>query len=949
MSKRSVEDGCEQQPAKKVSTTFLSHLIGPISTSKEMNIEVLKYQNKKLAQRIEQRKRCEAELRLRIDQLESRQMQDDSVLNVVNRYWNQFNEDIRVLLQRFDAETADELENKNESEVTTSFIMQLSTWDKEELDEKLANRVLVSKRAVAKLIQVFDRLMQRTDKISDILKVEKDDSKALDVSTLDEYLRQMNNDLIKENRNLQERNIEMHSKYNAMSLEISKYQDTLTGKETEEAELRHQIDSLQYELEKVRCRNDKLENHLSEAIEKLKDYQVHGNEIKPSLGKECTKPGGSIMTVAQQQHLEELKKELDEYKELANNRLAELDKLHEEHKKTLKEVDKLKMDIRQLPESVIVETNEYKCLQSHHSVLYNEFMQITTFLDETRQQLKTNRNEHLRQIEILESKELADQKSLRDELLQKQYVLDQTRKEFENLRNKYEQNIAANEQTAPINREMRHLITSLQDRNGQFFRDVQRYKRKYKDVSVENAKLRKEIEEISIKLSNSESTISPEVDIKNESTSSISDENMDKKDIQCDSIQPKLETELDANEFEDEDTKCDKAGIDSKKGIIGGVSGIKVESKESCKNEMVRDLRVQLKKSLNTQKEMKLLLDFYKSWPKEQRDQVELMASEKRKTAEIDELRLVIKKLQENQVPNTRKRIHDEEALRKIIKQLEDQKLDLQKQLTMQKNPDGKSFVGSNEEEALLNEMEVTGQAFDNIQEQNDRLIQQLSEKDEANFKLISERINANQKQILLSDQIEAVEQNAMLRKNQIEELVVVLRLLEEKEQILQNTIANLEKELSCKQRALEMHKRKTIELAQSADELKMHLEKHVAMMNEAQQSLAEKTSRLEDESYKKKRLQEELNQFKRKIEKMKTMEMTGSSMDEVMFHEIKEYQEILTCDSCKYKRKDAVLSKCFHVFCYDCLRTRYETRQRKCPKCNCAFGANDYHRLYLT
>lgn len=64
-------------------------------------------------QRIEQRIRCEAELRQRIEQLEKRQTQDDAVLNVVNRYWNQLNEDIRVLLQRFDAETADEAENKS--------------------------------------------------------------------------------------------------------------------------------------------------------------------------------------------------------------------------------------------------------------------------------------------------------------------------------------------------------------------------------------------------------------------------------------------------------------------------------------------------------------------------------------------------------------------------------------------------------------------------------------------------------------------------------------------------------------------------------------------------------------------------------------------------------------------------------------------------------------------
>jgi len=32
----------------------------------------------------------------------------------------------------------------DEGEATTSFLAQLSTWDKDELDEKLANRVQVS-------------------------------------------------------------------------------------------------------------------------------------------------------------------------------------------------------------------------------------------------------------------------------------------------------------------------------------------------------------------------------------------------------------------------------------------------------------------------------------------------------------------------------------------------------------------------------------------------------------------------------------------------------------------------------------------------------------------------------------------------------------------------------------------------------------------------------------
>lgn len=209
--------------------------------------------------------------------MESRQTQDDAVLNAVNRYWNQFNEDIRILLQRFDAETADEQESKNESEVTTSFLAQLSTWDKAELDENLANRVQISKRAVGKIIQVFDRLMQRNDKILHFVK--GDESKD---ANLDQALREQIEEIIKENRNLHEKNMDLHSKNQTVMLNEAKILESLAAHETAEAELKHKIDGLEYELEKVRCRNDKLENHLAEAIEKIKSITVIGNDSKTS-------------------------------------------------------------------------------------------------------------------------------------------------------------------------------------------------------------------------------------------------------------------------------------------------------------------------------------------------------------------------------------------------------------------------------------------------------------------------------------------------------------------------------------------------------------------------------------------------------------------------------------------------------------------------------------------
>nr|NVI70129.1 Bre1 [Cucujiformia] len=307
-------------------------------------------------------------------------------------------------------------------------------------------------------------------------------------------------------------------------------------------------------------------------------------------------------------------------------------------------------------------------------------------------------------------------------------------------------------------------------------------------------------------------------------------------------------------------------------------------------------------------------------------DKVQLMAIEKKLRMEIDDLRQQLKKVQESKRDDKRK-LAEDEALKKI-KQLEEQKYELQRQMANQRPADGtwpghgpghgpqRPFVGSHEEEALLNEMEVTGQAFEDMQEQNSRLIQQLREKDDANFKLMSERIKSNQLHKLAREEKDVLREQVSTLTTQVEAANMVVRKLEEKERLLQGTLGAVEKELSLRQQAMEMHKRKAIESAQSAADLKLHLEKYHSQMKEAQQVVAEKTSSLEAEAFKTKRLQEEIAQLKRKAERMKKMELAGTTLDEVMMEEIREYKETLTCPSCKVKRKDAVLSKCFHVFC---------------------------------
>lgn len=86
-----------------------------------------------------------------------------------------------------------------------------------------------------------------------------------------------------------------------------------------------------------------METHLAEAVEKLKAYhQLHGDPDCKGKDKE-QKP--TPQTNLSQVKLEDLLKEVEEWKEMANNRLQELDKLHQTHRETLKEVEKLKMDV----------------------------------------------------------------------------------------------------------------------------------------------------------------------------------------------------------------------------------------------------------------------------------------------------------------------------------------------------------------------------------------------------------------------------------------------------------------------------------------------------------------------------------------------------------------------------------------------------------------------------
>ncbi|XP_044152405.1 E3 ubiquitin-protein ligase BRE1A [Bufo gargarizans] len=955
--KRSAGDaGPSGPPEKKAAvedsgTTVETIKLGGVSSTEEQDLRTLQVKNKKLAGMLDQRQAIEDELRDHIETLEKRQATDDASLLIINRYWSQLDENIRILLGRYDldqdlgeflserkalvipepepdsdsnSERKDIERGDGLTESSFSFLGTLASSSSEEIESQLQERVESSRRAVAHIVLVFDRLHARLDQLTTKLN-------SNDPSQMEESVKELNSMLTNENMRLQEVCKRLQEKQQNMTQEFSQLQTRLENAESRVSVLDGLIEDLQWDIDKVRKREQRLNRHLSEVLERVnsKGYKVYG------AGSSLY--GGTITINSKK--FEEMTSEVDMNKELAVNRLQELDKLRQDLQDVTAENQELQKLLSNAVEENVRLSPEYRCMQSQFSVLYNESLQLKAHLDEARSLLHGTRSNHQRQLELIERDEVALQKKVRTEVIQLEDTLAQVRKEYEMLRIEFEQTLAANEQAGPINREMRHLISSLQNHNHQLKGEVLRYKRRLREIQGDINKMRSRSSSLFLLPSQSS------VEEPKEETVEIKQEPEESAPPTPASSQPEPAVKREEEEAQAQPQQRDRREREKERERERGREKDRGDSsKEKSKHEpdnkrkdaeSVKQMKAEIKRVQESLRDMKLLLDMYRSAPKEQRDKVQLMAAERKSKAELEELRQRHRELEERERRDSKK-MADEDALRRM-RAAEEQTEALQKRLSTAKQ----------EEDALLSEMDVTGQAFEDMQEQNIRLMQQLREKDDANFKLMSERIKSNQIHKLLKEEKEELADQLLTLRTQVDAQLQVLRKLEEKEHLLQSSITTGEKELTLRTQALDLSKRKAMDASQQAEELRVQLELSQKKLQDFRVEIIENSTSREKDAFNYKRAQEDISRLRKKLESTKKPDLVPTC-DKILMEEIKECKSRLTCPCCNSRKMDAVLTKCFHVFCFECVKTRYDTRQRKCPKCNAAFGANDFHRIYI-
>ncbi|KAM9413744.1 E3 ubiquitin-protein ligase BRE1A-like isoform 2-T2 [Salvelinus alpinus] len=969
------EDGVPGVSATAVETVIK---LGGVSNSEEQDVKALHVKNRKLGESLDQRQVIEDELRERIERLETRQATDDASLLILNRYWNQFDDNVRQIGRRYDQSGSEPVESPagegrslkpdtpepdgdsnqerakdrgQQGETTTSFLATLASSSSEEMEAELQERVESSQKQANRVVEIYDSLKTTVEQLK------KDQDSGAEGSVWQVAV-QLNTLLSNENDRLRQLTDDLQQKHSHMTSESRSLGRAVARADTRVSELQGLIEELQWDMEKIRRRETRLNTHLGEILERVnsKGYKVCG---------EASSVCGTI--TINKRKFEEMNSELEENRELAENRLSELQRLQQDLQTVNQENNNMKVELLSRAEGVVRESSEYRCLQSQFSVLYNESVGLKSQLDETRTRLNTTRTARLRQLEHMENDEVSLQRKVRTEVFQLEDTLAQVRKEYEMLRIEFEQTLAANEQAGPINREMRHLISTLQTHNQQMKGEVVKYKLRLREAQTDLSQARTTKGSAIL-----QSQSSTELDVKEETTSPLTPAASGDVTIKVESdngsatpnststslkTEPGTETEGEIKEEEVKKEEKKEREKERERPTRGGGGAVKEEKEKAGSSnqseevalerpsviggpkrkevEQLKIVRADLKKAQESQREMKLLLDMYRSAPKEQRDKVQLMAAERKAKSEAEELKQRLRDLEERE-RREGKKMADEEALRKI-RSVEEQINILNKKLSLAK-----------QEDALLSEMDVTGQAFEDMQEQNIRLMQQLREKDDANFKLMSERIKSNQIHKLLKEEKEELADQLLTLKTQVDAQLQVVRKLEEKERLLQGTISTAERELALRTQALDMNKRKTQESSVLSEEVRSQLDQVQQRLGTVREEVIENSISREKESFNARRAQEDISKLRRKIEKAKKPAETVRNGDDILNEEINDYKARLTCPCCNSRVKDAVLTKCFHVFCFECVKTRYDTRQRKCPKCNAAFGANDFHRIYI-
>lgn len=338
-------------------------------------------------------------------------------------------------------------------------------------------------------------------------------------------------------------------------------------------------------------------------------------------------------------------------------------------------------------------------------------------------------------------------------------------------------------------------------------------------------------------------------------------------------------------------------------------------------------MQEETKRAIDSEKNLKLLLNVYQNVDKDKREKVNIAYSQQKTKDELLELK---KKIASGEVGTESEA---KQSLEKIATKMRDLKTAFNEK--------------AKQEEVLLQELESTGSSLDEYEEKNARLTSELKHKEEQMFELMAAKMKAEQARGKL----------ALQGPVHAQEKIKTLDAEVAKKDALVVSLKNGEKHTREAFKASEKRVRETeSQLAAVMQEFNQKNAFFGGLQLDLQNQntqFAKLKLQLVDSVQVSTKLESTVRAKDQQVERIKSdvsrLQSVPSGAGADMYKStVMLLTKKLNCTICTKRPKNAFINQCMHVFCYDCLIGLIDNRSRKCPKCLLKFGKDDVRKLYM-
>ncbi|PRW61074.1 E3 ubiquitin- ligase BRE1-like 2 [Chlorella sorokiniana] len=253
------------------------------------------------------------------------------------------------------------------------------------------------------------------------------------------------------------------------------------------------------------------------------------------------------------------------------------------------------------------------------------------------------------------------------------------------------------------------------------------------------------------------------------------------------------------------------------------------------------------------------------------------------------------------------------------------------------------------EGEAYMGEIESVGQAYEDMQAQNQRLLTSLAQRDEDASKMLQQATAAAQERQQLAEE-RADAEGAAKRAQQAQQLAQQRTLeLEARVQALLHELDKIQGEArAAAARAeaadAEVQAREQLLAAARADA--EAAQKEATRLGAERNAEAEKAQK---DGARLRRMEEQLQDAQQRLERIRQQNASPAAVDTELQAECSALRAMINCNVCHQRQKDVIITKCWHMFCQHCIKRNLESRHRKCPGCGVGFGQGDVKHFFFT